>query len=98
RLRAHRTYDECAVIEVLESSADRIEPFCPHADICGGCSLQHMPQSLQLEHKEAVVLELFRHAGAEVPEHVAPPLRSAPAGYRSKARMGARYVFKKEET
>ncbi|GAA3976525.1 23S rRNA (uracil(1939)-C(5))-methyltransferase RlmD [Allohahella marinimesophila] len=98
RLRVHRTYDECGVIEVLEPSADRIEPFCPHAKLCGGCSLQHMPQSLQLEHKQAVVLELFKHAGADVPEQVAPPLRSAPAGYRSKARMGARYVFKKEET
>ncbi|MAM89407.1 MAG: 23S rRNA (uracil(1939)-C(5))-methyltransferase RlmD [unclassified Hahellaceae] len=98
RMRAHRTFDDCATIEVLEPSPDRIEPFCPHAKLCGGCSLQYMPQSLQLEHKQAVVLELFKHAGAEAPKVVAPPLRSAPSGYRSKARMGARYVFKKEET
>lgn len=98
RMRVHRTYDECSVIEVIHPSPHRIEPFCEYANICGGCSLQHMPQSMQLEHKQSVVLELFSQAGAHAPVALAAPLESRDRGYRTKARMGARYVYKKEET
>ena len=29
------------IISILEPSADRIEPICPHFGTCGGCAVQH---------------------------------------------------------
>ena len=37
-INSHNTYDELKMLAVLTASLDRIEPFCQHFDICGGCS------------------------------------------------------------
>ena len=46
-------------VEVLEASADRVEPPCPYAgpDRCGGCDFQHVALSRQRELKTSVVRE-----------------------------------------
>ena len=33
--------------KILTPSPERQAPFCPHYAECGGCSTQHLPQSLQ---------------------------------------------------
>ena len=32
-------------LEVLKSSADRVEPRCPHFGVCGACNMQHLSTS-----------------------------------------------------
>lgn len=41
RVRAEGSGERRDLLEVLEPSAQRIEPACPHFTICGGCALQH---------------------------------------------------------
>ncbi|TNC80437.1 MAG: 23S rRNA (uracil(1939)-C(5))-methyltransferase RlmD [Oleiphilus sp.] len=90
-------FDELKTLEVLDASAERVEPPCQHAQICGGCSLQHMASDAQIQFKQAVLKEQFEHFGNLEPEHWVEPMRGPSAGYRTKARLGARYVAKREE-
>ncbi len=45
------------------SSPDRIEPFCPVFKRCGGCHLQHIRYSAQLEAKRDFIESAFRRIG-----------------------------------
>lgn len=56
-----------------------------------------MDPAYQIEHKQHVLLEQLRHIGGVEPREVLPPLTGPLQGYRHKARLGARYVFRKEQ-
>jgi len=92
-----RHYDEARVERVLEASPDRVEPRCAHFGLCGGCSLQHLAPEAQIYAKEGVLMENFRRLGKVEPRESLPPLTGPLWGYRRKARMGVKYVFKKEK-
>lgn len=96
-VRAHRNFDEARTEEVLSASPLRVEPRCPHFGICGGCALQHLDEAAQIEAKQNVLLENFRRLGNVEPEQVLPPLTGPVWGYRRKARLGVKYVIKKEK-
>ncbi|HHJ19546.1 MAG TPA: 23S rRNA (uracil(1939)-C(5))-methyltransferase, partial [Gammaproteobacteria bacterium] len=91
----HRRHDEGKVEEILEASADRVSPECSRADICGGCSLQHLAADKQIAYKQQSMLEGLKHLGKVEPEHILPPLTAEVWGYRRKARLGVRHVRKK---
>lgn len=93
----HKKYDEYSVVEVLKSSADRVEPPCPHFSICGGCALQHLDRSAQIRFKQSVLEEQFLHFGKIKPETWLPPLVDETTAYRRKARLGVKFVIKKDE-
>lgn len=95
-LSQQRRFDEGCTVEVLTAAPDRIDPLCPHASICGGCSLQHMTPDAQIAMKQAVLLEQFAHIGHVTPQNIASPLRGPVSGYRHKARLGVRYVTAKD--
>ena len=44
-------------IEVLEASPDRVDPDCPWAGDCGGCTYRHCVYSAQLRFKQEVLAE-----------------------------------------
>lgn len=90
-------FDELRTEQVLEASPERVTPPCAHAHLCGGCSLQHLDTEAQVRHKEQVMIEQFRHFGAVLPPQLEPPLRDNTEGYRRKARLGVRYVTKRDE-
>ena len=94
--RSRKSYSEGDCVEVLKASDDRVEPRCEHFEICGGCSLQHMKPEVQIDAKQQVLLENLKHLGKVQPETILPPVTGSHWGYRRKARLGAKYVFKKE--
>lgn len=80
--------------EIHSSSPMRVSPPCDVADLCGGCSLQHMDTNAQIEFKQTQVQAEF---GDVQPLNWYEPLRGPVVGYRSKARLGVRYVDKLEK-
>lgn len=93
--RRHRRFDEGRVIEFYSQSPDRVQPRCPHYDICGGCSLQHQDPQAQIEAKQHVLQENFERIGKVTPERWLPPLTGATWGYRRRGRLSVRKVVKK---
>lgn len=89
-------FDEGQVIEVLEASAERVEPKCPHYGVCGACSWQHINSDAQIAYKQQAMLDSIQRVGKVEPEVVFEPLTAEPWGYRRKARLGVRHVRKKE--
>lgn len=92
-----RRFDQARTVEVIKASGQRIQAKCPHFGVCGGCSLQHMSDDMQVEIKQNVLIEQLEHIGHVTTSEVLPPLRDALWNYRRKARLGARYVEKKEK-
>ena len=87
---------EGCTVEVLQPSELRVEPKCEAFKMCGGCSLQHMSSAAQIDLKQAMLFDQLKHNGVS-PEEVLPPLLGPEYGYRTKARLGVRYVHKKEK-
>jgi 23S rRNA (uracil1939-C5)-methyltransferase len=92
-----RAYDVAKVVEVISASPDRIEPICPHFELCGGCSLQHVSLKQQVALKETGLKEQFQHFARVEPDEWLSPIESQTEGYRHKARLSVRHVFKKEK-
>ncbi len=90
-----RNFDSGRLVEVISPSSDRIEPACPHANDCGGCSLQQMDPQVQITFKQQTLVDNLQRIGKVNPEQLLPPLTGATRGYRRKARLGVRYVAKK---
>ena len=83
--------------EILDASSDRVEPRCSVFGRCGGCSLQHMDSQAQIRLKQGTLLKHLNHIGKVEPEQVLEPVTGEVWGYRSKARLGVRYVAKKDK-
>ena len=90
-----RSHAEGKVEEVLEASPDRVEPKCKHYAICGGCSLQHLSTDAQIKYKQQSMLDSLKHLGNVEPKEVFEAMTGDAWGYRRKARLGVKYVFKK---
>jgi len=87
---------EGRAVEILQASDLRVEPKCSAFEMCGGCSLQHMSSQAQITLKQDMLLDQLKHLEV-VPEEVLAPLLGPEYGYRHKARLGVRYVHKKEK-
>jgi 23S rRNA (uracil1939-C5)-methyltransferase len=96
RARRKGRHDEAELLEVLEASADRVQPGCPHFGICGGCALQHLSAVRQIEHKESLLLQNLERIGGVTPERILRPLTADSWGYRRRARLGVRWVAGKQ--
>lgn len=93
-LNSHGKVVEARAEKVLQANAQRRETPCARADICGGCSVQHMPHGDQLELKQRMLAEqLSRVAGVE-PDAWASPLTGPEFGYRRRARVAVRWDTK----
>ena len=93
--KRHRNFDEAETIEVLTRSPHRVDPRCRHFGQCGGCSLQHLDATAQIEAKQRVLVDNFVRIGKVEPESWLPPLTDEAWGYRRKGRLSVRAVAKK---
>lgn len=91
-----RKYDEGKVTEIKTASPNRVEAKCVYFGLCGGCSLMHLDANEQIKHKQAILLDNLKHIAHVSPENVLDPVRGPVWGYRRKARLGVKYVIKKE--
>jgi 23S rRNA (uracil1939-C5)-methyltransferase len=51
------------VVYFHQYSADRVQPFCEHFGICGGCKWQMLPYYKQLYYKQEQVKTILQHIG-----------------------------------
>ena len=65
--RKKKKFAEAKITNLVKSSFDRVDAFCSHFGVCGGCKWQHMDYAAQLKYKQKSVLDaLQRLAGLEV--------------------------------
>ena len=95
--RKKSRFEEATTLEVIKSSRQRVEPRCAQADRCGGCSLQHLESSAQIDLKQSTLLQQLEHFGGLSPDRLLPVMQGSDFNYRRKARLGVRYVAKREE-
>jgi 23S rRNA (uracil1939-C5)-methyltransferase len=64
-----KDWAEGRVLKIKEKSTVRVEPFCQHFGICGGCKWQMLPYEKQLQYKQQEVEQNLRRIGKiDLPE------------------------------
>ena len=58
-----KNYAVGKLIKIIRESPDRVKPFCPIYFECGGCQLQHMKYSAQLEIKRQIIVDAIERIG-----------------------------------
>ncbi|MFN3351664.1 class I SAM-dependent RNA methyltransferase [Pseudorhodoplanes sp.] len=54
--------DRRHLLRVVAPSPDRVDPFCPHFGVCGGCAIQHWAEPHYRDWKRNLVVEALSHA------------------------------------
>ncbi|EEZ80308.1 MAG: RNA methyltransferase [uncultured Candidatus Thioglobus sp.] len=90
-------FEEADVKEVLKAANNRITPKCEVFGICGGCSFQHLSSEDQIIAKGKWLKDALMQQAKTEPIIWLEPLQVESWGYRRKARLGVRYVAKKEK-
>ena len=96
-----KNYMEGFISRMIQPSPHRLEAFCEHFGVCGGCRWQPLPYAMQLEAKRQQVYDqLVRIGHLEVPE-IRPTLPSPRTQfYRNKLEFSAsskRWLLKGED-
>jgi 23S rRNA (uracil1939-C5)-methyltransferase len=87
--------DRRKLLAVDVASLERIEPFCPHFGLCGGCAIQHWQQEPYRAWKRNIVVETLAQAGLDC--EVAPLVDAHGAGRRRitlHGRLGTHEILK----
>lgn len=64
-----KNYMEGVIMKIVTPSSHRLQPFCSHFGICGGCKWQPLPYPMQLQAKQQQVYDqLVRIGHLDVPE------------------------------
>ena len=92
---SRKDYAEGKLAALHTRSEHRVDPACPHFGVCGGCSFQHVDDAEQIHFKEDLLQEQFRRIGKIENPQIWEALKGPHWGYRRKARMGVKWVAKK---
>ncbi len=67
--RKKKKYMEGYILNMIKPSEHRLEPFCKHFGLCGGCKWQQLPYAMQLKAKQQQVYDqLIRIGHLDIPE------------------------------
>ena len=67
--RKKKSYLEAIPLKFHQYSDKRVEPFCKHFDLCGGCKWQDLPYQEQLKYKRQQVIDHLERIGkVKLPE------------------------------
>ncbi len=97
RTKNNSKYEKAYVIEVKKPSTERIKPKCKVFNVCGGCALQYMDSDKQLAIKENWLINSLQEQTKIDDYQVLKPLTANTWSYRRKARLGVRFVKKKNK-
>lgn len=87
-VKVKKNYAYGKLIEVIESSEDRIEPKCSIYKKCGGCTVQHMNYKKQLDYKFERVKDCISKIGGLNSDLVLYPIgMDTPERYRNKVQL-----------
>ena len=64
-IKAKKNYGFGRLVTILKPSIERVEPRCPIAKQCGGCSLMHMDYKAQLQYKRGHILDALERIGEQ---------------------------------
>lgn len=73
------------LLRIIEPSADRRVPPCPHYAECGGCTLEHLHYPAQLAAKSRIAADALRRIGGIDAGH--PEIVAAPHEHRYRNRV-----------
>ena len=62
-IREKKQFAEAELVDLRESSPNRVQPECPYFGSCGGCSYQHIDYEHQLATKSRQVRDILRRIG-----------------------------------
>ncbi len=62
-LKNKKDWAEGVPVHTHSLSADRVQPFCSHFGVCGGCQWQMLPYEKQLQYKHRQVEETLKRIG-----------------------------------
>lgn len=96
-----KNYMEGFILEIVKPSEDRLQPFCEHFGICGGCRWQPLPYDMQLKAKQQQVWDqLVRIGHLGIPD-ISPILPSDKTKYyRNKLEFtfsNKRWIYNNED-
>jgi len=94
-IKAKKNFGIGIITRIIKPSKDRVEPICPVAKQCGGCSLQHLSYKAQLDYKENLISESLVRLGGLDDDYVrsiSEPILGAdePYYYRNKVQYPVR--------
>lgn len=92
--KSKKDWAEGYTLRFHEYSKERVQPFCQHFGICGGCQWQMLPYEKQLQFKHRQVEEVLKRIG-KVP--LPPFLPIAGAGETRFYRNKLEYTFSTKE-
>ena len=99
-LKNKKDWAEGIPLQIHSFSTDRVQPFCSHFGVCGGCQWQMLPYEKQLLYKQRQVEETLKRIGKIVLPPLQPIIGAAETRYyRNKIEytFGNRRFLLKEE-
>ncbi|MBJ7223654.1 MULTISPECIES: 23S rRNA (uracil(1939)-C(5))-methyltransferase RlmD [unclassified Brenneria] len=90
-----RQFAHAKLIRLLTRSPQRVEPRCPHFNVCGGCQQQHADSALQQQSKASALVRLMARETGAASSPVAP-IAGPSYAYRRRARLALYYQAKQQ--
>lgn len=75
--KKRHSFAEGKIVKMHTSSPMRVEPFCEHYGVCGGCKFQHIPYEEQLKYKQQQVEDALQRIAKVQLSAISPILGSA---------------------
>ena len=79
--RKRSSFMEGFVVRVHKYSDLRVEPFCTHFGVCGGCKWQHLPYEMQIRFKQQEVTDNLQRIGKIEWQNMTPIIPSEKIQY-----------------
>ncbi|MET0264276.1 MAG: 23S rRNA (uracil(1939)-C(5))-methyltransferase RlmD [Duganella sp.] len=91
-----KNWEMARMTTLHRESSMRVQPKCPHFNMCGGCSMQHLEPTAQVAIKQRVLEDNLWHISKVKPLTMMRPMYGPTWEYRYRARLSVRHVVKKD--